>query len=77
MKIDVWKCDCCGKEYREDGGTTYSVPYPDDSIDLCLSCLAKSFYLVVDQMLKQSEQKRSLLKLIREQVPLKYEDMKK
>lgn len=51
MKIEAWKCDTCGKEYKKDGGSTIgffvgreidAAGDTDDNYlysDLCNSCI--------------------------------------
>lgn len=64
MRIDQWKCDCCGKEYRESQGATvqYFVDHRDDCefVDLCSTCLRDAVQKTVPFL--TSNERRGLFK---------------
>jgi hypothetical protein len=64
MKITAWKCDRCGKEYREKGGKTFHFAVGterdqiegrtydvSEEVDMCFPCvsdLAEQFIRALD-----------------------------
>jgi hypothetical protein len=63
MKMTIWKCDRCGKEYREGRGRTFEIAVGTerdqiegrtfevtDSIDLCVLCVESAMEQFVRAM---------------------------
>lgn len=80
MKITIWKCDRCGKEYREGRGRTYEFAVGTerdqvegrtvevtDSIDLCFTCTES----IMEQFVRALEfpKRKALLEEIRSRLP--------
>lgn len=62
MKIDLWKCDVCGKEFRKNGGFQIDLflgremdaaGYTDSvykSADICSACQSTMLLGLIDKM---------------------------
>jgi DNA-directed RNA polymerase subunit RPC12/RpoP len=64
MKITIWKCDRCGKEFREGRGRTVEIT---DSIDLCFMCTEN----IMEQFVRAMDfpKRKALLEEIRSRLP--------